>query len=57
MDKQTELEIRAQSMIQTLKAQSHDGLHGCVQLQADLAVANAKIVELENELEAKKDGA
>ena len=57
MDKQTELEIRAQSMIQTLKAQSHDGLQGCVQLQADLAVANAKIVELENELEAKKDGA
>lgn len=52
MDKQTELEIRAQSMIRTLKAQIADAMDGCIQLQAEIAVCNARIVELEDQLEA-----
>jgi len=39
-------------MIHTLKAQITDAMDGCVQLQAEIAVCNARIIELEDQLEA-----
>ena len=50
MDKQTEMEVRAQSMITNLGAQRLEAMDRCVYLGADLAVAQAKIIELEDKL-------
>jgi hypothetical protein len=57
MDKQTEFEIRAQSTIKTLRAHMADAMEGCIHLQTEIAVRDARIIELQNELESMKNAA
>lgn len=54
MDKQTEMEIRAQAMINALGQQRLESADRVVFLAADLAVAQAKIMALQNEIAAQK---
>lgn len=54
MDKQTETEIRAQSMINSLGSQRLEAFDRCVYVAAELAIAEAKIIELQNELSILK---
>lgn len=54
MDKQTEMEIRAQSMINSLGQQRLAALDQTVYAQAEIALRDAKIVELRNEIESLK---
>lgn len=53
----TETEMRAQAMINALSAQRQQALDQCVYLAADLAVANAKIAELEKLIPPKPEDA
>jgi len=48
MELATELQIRAEAIINVLKAQIAEAMEGTVHLQAEIAVLKAKIIELEN---------
>lgn len=50
MNTQTEMEIRAQSMINTLGQQRIEAMDKIVYLMADLSVRDAKIKELEDQV-------
>ena len=47
MEKEQEVQIRAQSMINSLAAQRLEALDRCVHLAAELDLAKARIAELE----------
>jgi hypothetical protein len=53
MEKQTELEIRAQAMINQLGAQRLQAMDQSVFFSAEIEVLKAQIVELQNQLASK----
>lgn len=54
MNKQTELEIRAQAMITCLGQQRTEAMDQVIYAKAEIAIRDATIKDLENQIEAMK---
>lgn len=51
MNTQTEMEIRAQAMITIMGQQRIEAMDALVYAKADIAIRDAKIIELQNQIE------